>query len=488
MIFRPLRQSACCTIKSIFSVILFLFPILCISNTSQDYPFEKSENIIRADSLLFKESYKSAYEYYKKALSEYQISENWEGVAYTLNKMGWANITVFNYEEAYELLIRSSEIIKIQNLPISYITADNYLFRGIYCNRKTEEHDSAIYWHQKDIELRKELSGDRSLSLAESYRHIAQCLSDFGSLAQGERYLRESIDIYKDYYPSNHIIFGRCYGTLSSILRRRYDYENAVLYAEKSLDILRNSEDVEANSIIISQIILANTHNHFKIRDKALEEYNRTNDLLKTYPGVNIEYLIYYFYPNLAALYNRINMPDSALYYTKESKTLLAENGIDDIGWTTWFDLISGESYALKGDFQEAKRLAKNTLNVYKQYFGTSIVDLAVINQVIGRIYEKELIYDSALFYFQEALIYLIPDFDNTDFNSNPTYIRGTDILDYYDILYDKADALRKFYFKSKDEKYMMAALEIYNIIDKINDETRNSKMAEGSVLAINEF
>jgi CHAT domain-containing protein len=488
MIFKPLRQSANFYVKSLCSIILILIPILCISNTSQEYPFEKSENILKADSLLFNELFKSAYEYYKKALSEYEIKEDWEGVAYTLNRMGWGNITAFNYKEGYELLLRSSEIIKTHNLQPSHIMADNFLFRGIYFNRKTEEFDSAIYWHQKDIELRKELSGDRSELLAESYRHYAQCLADFGNLALGEKYLRESINIFEDYYPPTHIIFGRCYGTLSSILRKRYDYENAVLYAEKSLDIFKNSSDDQAISIVTSQITLANIHNHFKIRDKALIEYNKTKEMLISSPEINIEYLIYYFYLNLASLLNRIEMPDSTLYYTDIAMDLLSEHGLDDVGWTTWFDLISGEAFALKGDFQEAKKLAKNTLRVYNQYFSESITDLAVINQTLGRIYEEELVYDSAIFYFQEALIYLIPEFDNIDFNSNPTHIGSTEIFNYYDLLYDKADALRKFYFKSKDEKYLMAAMEVYNIIDKINDETRNSKMAEGSLLAINEF
>ena len=487
MIFRPLRQSACYTIKSIFCIILFLFPILCISNTSQDYPFEKSENIIRADSLLFNESYSSAINYYYQALSDYEKLESWEGIAYSLNKIGWANIANFNLNEGYKLLQRSSKEIMEHNLPQSLITADNYLYKGIYFNRM-DLFDSAIFYHEKDIELRKELSGDRSLSLAESYRHFAQCLADFGSLSQGEIFLRRSIDIFRDYYPENHIILGRCYGTLSSILRKKYDYENAVLYVERSSNILKNSIDTQINSYVISQITLGNIHNSFGKLDRALEVYNQTLKTIRNNPQVKIEYLVFGIYPNLAIRYNQTEQADSALYYTNLSMELLKENELDEIQWVLWFDLISGEAYSLKEDYKKAKELALNTLNVYTAEFSESLEDLTTINHILGKIYMREEEYDSALFYFQEALILLVPGFNNSDIFSNPNNSGNIDILYLYDLLYGKADILRKYYFKTDNIKFLVHALNIYQIIDEINDEARNSKMAESSLLAINEY
>ncbi len=489
MIFKPLGQLSSFVNSWIIAAIIILIPNHVVSNILQQYPFEKSQQVLIADSLLQDGLYKSAIEFYKLASDGYREDKNWEGVIYSLNKIGWAKIADFQKVEGYNILKESSKLIDKNNLPGSLLIADNYLYKGISLSR-IGRFDSAIYYHEKDISLRKRIQGERSESLAESFRHYGQCLADYGNLSQGEKYLRESIEIFADYYPRDHLIFGRLYGTLSSILRRKYDYENAVIYAEMSIDILNKAGDSQINSYVISLITLGNIHNSFKKFDKAFSVYNETLKVIKDHPEVNNEYLIYFFYPNLAFLYNQVNKPDSALYYVNLSKELLIKFNLYDIGfgWTSWFDLIAGEAYSLKYEYDMAKKLAFNTLGIYENIFKESSTDLATINHVIAKIYQGQNYYDSALFYYQKALIEFLPDFDDWNIYSNPDNGGRTDVLFLYDLLYGKADVFRNYFLRTREEKYLKTALEIYNLIDKINDDIRNSKMAEGSLLAINEL
>ena len=150
MIFIPLRQLSSFVNSWIIAAIIFLIPNHVVSNILQQYPFEKSLQVLIADSLLQDGLYKSAIEFYKQASDGYREDENWEGVIYTLNKIGWAKIADFQELEGYDVLIESSKLIDENNLPVSLLTADNYLYKGISLSR-TERFDSAIYYHEKDI-------------------------------------------------------------------------------------------------------------------------------------------------------------------------------------------------------------------------------------------------------------------------------------------------------------------------------------------------
>ena len=82
-----------------------------------------------------------------------------------------------------------------------------------------------------------------------------------------------------------------------------------------------------------------------------------------------------------------------------------------------------------------------------------------------------------------------IPEFNDSNIFSNPRDLSQTeDILYIHELLYEKADVLRKYFNKKENKEFLIGALDIYNTIDKVNDEIRNSKMAEGSLLAINEL
>ncbi len=486
MIFKPLRQLSGFCIKWIFTSILIFIPTLLFPNPCEQYPFDKLEEVLIADSLFFDGFYKSAGEFYKKAYSVYRKDKNWEGVVYTLNKIGWSKTANFKEEEGYDILVKSSKIIAEHKLHESILTSDNYLYKGISLAR-LYRYDSAIYYHEKDISLRKKLLGERSESLAESFRHYGQCLADYGNLSQGEKYLRESIDIFSDYYTWDDQIFGRLYGTLSSILRRKYDYENAVLYAEMSLNIFRNTES-DMKSVVTSLITLGNIHNHFKQYDKALHAYNQSKNVLESNQLIMDNYLRI-LYGNMAAFYNELNYSDSTLYFTDKYFKLLNNYGLYDNYAKCYVDIINSDAYSRAGEFDKARNTAANTLITFTKEYGENTGFLTTIYHFLGRIYQRHENYDSALYFYQKAIMIYVPGFKDPNIFSNPADISQTnDILYIYELLYEKADVLRKFYNKNNNEAYLSAAMNIHNIIDKVNDETRNSKIAEGSILAINEL
>ena len=156
MIFKPLGQLSSFVNSWIIAAIIILIPNHVVSNILQQYPFEKSQQVLIADSLLQDGLYKSAIEFYKLASDGYREDKNWEGVIYSLNKIGWAKIADFQKVEGYNILKESSKLIDKNNLPGSLLIADNYLYKGIALSRM-ERFDSAMYFHEKDISLRKRI-------------------------------------------------------------------------------------------------------------------------------------------------------------------------------------------------------------------------------------------------------------------------------------------------------------------------------------------
>jgi len=123
MFFKPLRKLYCLANFWINTAIIVLVPGQVISNVLPQYPFEKSQQVLIADSLLKDGLYKSAIEFYRLASDGYREVLNWEGVVYALNKLVWAETADFHEEEGYDILKQSSKIIIERNLSESILIA-----------------------------------------------------------------------------------------------------------------------------------------------------------------------------------------------------------------------------------------------------------------------------------------------------------------------------------------------------------------------------
>jgi len=487
MIFKPFRQFVYSGDKWIFIVILTLIPKYGISKYFQDYPFEKSRITQKADSFLTIEYYDEAFDYYKKAITEYEASSNWNGIAYTYNKMGFSRIAKFDLSTGKELLDKSREIIRHHITVDNQIVADNCMYKGILYTR-TNQKDSALLYHDKGINIKRKLYGNQSLTLAESYRFKAECLTYMESYSMGEKLNRTAMKMYEDLLPSDHFLLAKVYSSLSSVLRLEFDYENAVIYAEKSVDILEKANPGNINSYVISLIILGNTHNVFNRFHLSLRYYNKALQLIEGDQNVNQDYLLNIY---LASTINYAlsDNPEEALKFLHLYEEVFLDDAVELSGSDSAFlNDIYGLVYLSDKKYDLARKHAKRSVDQFTSYLGLKNPDLSAAYYTLGNIYVEVEEYDSALYYFQHSLVCLLDKFNNLEIYSNPHEVDNPNAFRQYDILYKKASSLQKRFFKNNIIKDLKVALSTYTLIDKLNDYSRNSRMADASLLVLNEY
>ena len=486
MIFKPLRQLSNFYITLVIASVLMLFPLLVNSKTLQNYSFEKSDLTLKADSFLTIEFYDDAIYYYQKALAKYQSSSNWEGMAYTYNQLGFINIAEFNLKEGKIYLDKSGVIINKNISDENQLVADYCMFLGIYFNRSSQK-DSALFYHDKGIEIKRRLYGKASLTLAESYRFKAQYLIDFESLPLSEKLYREAINMYEEFLPVDHFILGKVYSSLSSVLKKEFDYDNAVMYAEKSVEILENAIPGNPNTLVIALIILANAHNEFDKFHLSTQYYDRALELIENNINVNQRYLSY-IYLALVINYARNDNPEKAFEFLRKYEKTFLTNEELSLSDSAYLNDLYGLVYMSDKKYQLAKYYTKKALSQYRSLYGSENSNISPVFETLGSIYERTEEYDSSLYSYQMALISLLEGFNEENIYSNPSEVNNPNAFRQYDILYKKASLLKQRYFKTKDIKDLNAALKTYILIDKLNDYSRNSRMADASLLVLNEY
>jgi CHAT domain-containing protein len=464
-----------------------LIPFSSIAKAFQEYSFEKSELTLKADSFLTLEFYNEAKNYYQKAHRSYQKISNWSGISYTNNKMGFIEIVNKDYEESKRLLQQSEEIINNHFPNANQIKADNYMYLGILFTR-TLQKDSALLYHDKGINIKKKLYGDKSLTLAESYRFKAEYLTYMVSFSLGEKLYRTAIKMYEDLLPPDHLLLAKVYSSLSSVLRRQFDYENAVIYSEKAVEILGESNSGNINSYVIALIILGNTHNEFNRFHLSVEYYDKALQLIESEEIVSNS-LLYYIYIGSAINYALNDNPVEAIKFLNLFEEEFLGDGVElESIDSAFINDTYGLVYLSDNRFDRAKQYVKKSIDQFITNLGKKGYDLSAAYYTLGSIYDEGEEYDSALYYYQFSLISLLDNFNNLNIYTNPRDVNNPNAFRQYDILYKKANSLRNRSFKYNNLEDLKVALNTYTLIDKLNDYSRNSRMADASLLVLNEY
>lgn len=145
-----------------------------------------------------------------------------------------------------------------------------------------------------------------------------------------------------------------------------------------------------------------------------------------------------------------------------------------------------GRVYAQMGNSTAAKAYFVRAVNLYHKTIGTKHPDLSFVYNQMGLIRQNDQSYDSALYFFQQALIANAPGFNSISIATNP--IRQ-DALNQKVLLYTlrlKAEALEaRHYGKTLSLQDLRMALEVLHRCDTLLDEIRNHSTNEADKLEL---
>jgi len=357
------------------------------------------------------------------------------------------------------------------NLALCYYYSGNFFKADTYMN--------------KALQIKEKLLEKHDPSLLTTLVNMGSFSVRSGNPDKGLEYLLRAEEIYLARYGSDYPSLGIVYDNIAGIYSNKGDNQKALLYRKKAIRLLENDKEVSYKSLASSYNNLGSTYIN-------LENYIEAINLLEKALTIRLENSIEDFsniYHNLAISYEKLGKPDPAEKYF----LLSISNTIDQYGINHFYII---PKYSHYGDFclreyQNADKALvyyRKALNVAVSTFGYKSKQAGNIFHRIGKVYQFENSNDSALYYYQQSLISLVENFNDTTTLNNPEIEQAYSLLLLLRPLKNKAGILKKIYFESeKNIDFMKSGFECLALAVKtiehirLNFETEESRLVLAS-------
>jgi len=469
---------------------LFLGVLLSINTfAAQDPLYDKIneyESIRKADSLfVYKDDYQGAKKYYLKAIKDLDSHEI-ELLAYCYIKLANVYTSVEEYNPAKLALKTAKKFLNRLDNPNSLIQAEYDLYFGKYLLRGPKKIDSAKIYFDRSINIKRKYHTVEILSLAESLFFKAELMDDLNMLSTAEEIYREIQNIYEDNLEDNNMLLGRLYSSMSTCLRDQFDFKNALDYAERAVQILRQDSINNLNRLAVATFFYANIYTRQDEYESSIPIYLELLNLIQNHD--NLDRFLYFVYSNLATSYTNSHQFDNAQHCLNAFYSTITKDGSIIPYNEAFYFLLCGEKCLLSNQLDDARKYLFTANNIYRRDVTYDTFNYSLCNELIGDLYHKLDLQDSALLYYQNALIIYMDNFVNQDIYVNPETQDDPDKREIFDILYKKARAWRRYFELTDNISYLIEALNLYNRIDDLNDQARNSNLKDASLLILSDY
>ncbi len=429
-------------------VIFYVFPFSLL--TAQDSPTTPSDSLtslgttllnqVDVDLSLAENEHKvlTAIEYFKAA-------ENWEQYVQGYN---WLS-SVYNYYQEYESYTQTVQLAmqKAEEfLPHDKgDTHSNTLNNMAALYHQNGNYRLAIKYYRQSLHLIPPEKAYKE-SLAMSYHNIGKCFQDQGDFDDALRYFPKALELYQQF--SDRTSQGNIPGCLfdwAKALKDKNQLDSALVYFEKSIkagDQMKKGRDYVDQVKLLCYQNMADLFLQKKQIPKAL---NYIDQALALQKGKSFE--------------------DAHLSYRMLSK-IHAHNK----DWNQQFALLN---QCNKMVVQQYKNFEKH------QEIAKSFLD-------IGKFYQQQEKLDSALSFFQKALVSNTLDFNPNDLTAKPPLENLLDLNTALEIIRQKGKSFYELALSHQEKEKkenLELALATYHYATQIIQQIRQTYSAEGSKL-----
>lgn len=282
--------------------------------------------------------------------------------------------------------------------------------------------------------------------------------------------IENKISAYRD-LRSNE--FYRLYNELGALHYLEGDYKLALAYYEQALQHGLAVFPMQAEQLVVVQNnIIA-----------ALLELDRPQDAIKKYRALlSYQHTLPVLYQNLGKTYQRTGQYDSALYFLKKAEV----TATDQVLMIKLFNNLAG-TYIGLGDYEHAASYLDRSISANKKLYKTKNAALAYSHIYKAKIYEKQNNLHDALQEYQQAIITLHFDFNDSNYYHNPEDLQKVISRQYFfECLHYKASAFLKSYHSFLEHNDLRAAFENYDLAIRMMDVIRKGQSSDEAKLMFN--
>ena len=460
--------------------------------------FEKALNIYKAASM-----WKNVAQCYNKISANYQKSFNIEAsvnAAQLALEISTKKLESPNSEEAlanlglaggYYLssdyptaLTYAMKAVRIQDIVFekpNEVIANTFNSLGvIYIG--LAKYDSALYYLEESISLKTDLLGERHSSVAYSYKNLSALYYFLGNNEKALYHVLRAIDIGNIAYKDKPSILAGFYSNAAAIYTINADLDMAQTYNLQALRLLKDEETPTTSEIYNTLGIISFQRQQY---DQALAYFEKGLNIQKQiikndHPRMAV------YHSNMGRACGQLKKYDLALDHLSIAEGIFKRTLPEDHPEALVHHLVLGGVYHKKMDYERALLVYKKGSRILESR-GNKNPFLSEFYNNIGSVFYDQNQYDSASIYFHKALSANLPFFDS---EGKLTYEVLMDHLDQNTLLLaigGKAKSLLQQYQKNKDPKYLLAAKHTYQLCDSLVVQMRQTFKSHEDKVAISE-
>ena len=346
----------------------------------------KAETVLSNTEKTIEERISEAFEAYREAdKTAKEIDCPAEKYIELLFKYGIFLATYSYYKEALEVDLRFVQLSEETNGQ-NETTADAYNNIGnVY--HKLGDYDKALEYHNKALEIKKDVLGEDHPNTAHSYNNIGNVYRNLGDYDKALEYHFKGLEIKKDVLGENHCDTAGSYNNIGLVYYRLRDYDKALEYQNKALEIKKDVLGENHRDTATSYNNIGVVYDYLGDYDKALEYYNKALEIRKEVLGEN-HYETATSYGNLGIVYKNLGNYDKALgYHNKALEITKDVLGGKHPNTAMSYNNI-GNVYRNLGDYDKALEYFIKAWEIFEERLGEShpytkqvLQNIAIIKQ-----------------------------------------------------------------------------------------------------------
>lgn len=394
-------------------------------------------------------------------------------IALSYNNIGYNYYFLSRYDSALFYYSEAVRALMPGDNPLSLDLAMYYQNLGIV-HAIQGRLDTALHYMDQSTRIREKRLASDDPDLAYSYTNLGRLHRMLGDDPKAFEYNRRAEEIYVKHFGTDYPGLGTLYLNTGNNLKVMGDYDRAVSYYRKALHIYTLGDNPTHPNIARIYNNLGAVYLLME-EDSLAETFLRQSLELGAEDGLQIITL-----RNLAHIAQRKKMLTKALDYLDQAggklRTTVGDNRAEKAKLAMDYGLV----YRDLGDHPNARRKLDEAIEGLHDFYGRFHPDLSE-----AYVAKASLLLDlkeprQALETYHQALLALLPEFDNPDPLTNPLYNEGIVTIEVLDPILGKSTALMALAAQTGSDESLWLALRMLNEASALADALRN-QLAEYS-------
>lgn len=427
----------------------------------------------------------AAGEVYRQAIQTYTPPGPDTLTASMVLRLGLALFSMGQYDHAQQQAMQSFEIMS-SLLPINHQDwAYYYKLVGAIHDRQAN-YDSALYYYNKSLAIHKQVHGENHPETAKLLANLANVYHVRGANLNALHYFNQALEIMQEFLGQDHILVAVIYNNMAIVDFDMGHFEKAIIYYQHALNIYRKKWGSQSLQVAQIQNNISSAYLEMKDAQKALEYAFQSLKIREQQLDAN-NLLFAPVYVNLAGGYILQNNFAKAHDYSNRAIQIHAAHGESLHPGMAESYIGLGMSYLGQKQPEKALSFFYKAKEVSTHLYGIHHTKLALIYNLIGKVFQQLQQLDSAIYYYNQGIQAALPGSHSDQWQlhirNNPNVLVAQHFL--MDALKGKAETLYGQYkaHHRQDTAYLYASYEIYNHLSDFIDEMRNSYQREESKL-----